>query len=73
MTLKQTIIEAIKTIDECDKAVLILKQDPPLTLSFNDRKRFIEQFSMEGARALTQYYRLTRSFFNDQDVEKESA
>jgi len=53
--------------------VLILKHNPPLTLSFNERKKYIEQFAVEGAKALTEYYRLTRSLFDDQDVTKESA
>ncbi len=64
MTLKTDILELIELIDSCDKAITILRKDPPLTLSFNERTEYIERFSREGAGALTKYYRLTRGLFD---------
>lgn len=74
MTLKEQIMELANTVEECENMVRVLKHDPPLTLSFNERQHYLEEFSREGAIALTSYFHLTKGLFcANSSNEQESA
>ncbi len=61
----------LDTIHTCEVAVQRLKHNPPLTLCFNEVTAYTADFSKMGAKALVEYYRLTKELFNDQDSSDE--
>lgn len=74
MTKLQEIQKLIDTIHVCEVSVMTLKYDPPANLCFNERKAYEEEFRKVGAKAVMEYYRLTKEYFcEDSSSEQESA